>query len=112
MIVLKNFRKELRLSQTEFGKLFNVATTTISQWEKGTREPDIKTLIKLAKYFNVSVDYLIGNEEIKKDTVKSDLTEEEKQILNYYKSISDKYKGMAQGYLQALAEKEEQKRII
>lgn len=112
MVNFKKIRKEYNISQVEFAKILNVASNTISQYETGLREPDIKTLIKIAKYFNISVDYLIGNEEIKKDTVKSDLTEEEKQILNYYKSIPDKYKGMAQGYLQALAEKEEQKRII
>ena len=37
-----------------------VAPDTYRRWERGEREPDISTLCKLAEYFNVTVDYLIG----------------------------------------------------
>jgi len=56
--------KELRLaegiSQRELGKRLNVCNQTVSFWESGQREPDLDSLLKIAKYFQVSADYLLG----------------------------------------------------
>ncbi|MBR2175652.1 MAG: helix-turn-helix transcriptional regulator [Clostridia bacterium] len=41
----------------------NLAQNTISQYETGVREPDFQTLIAIADYFNVSIDYLLGRTE-------------------------------------------------
>lgn len=58
--ILKELRKEKKLSQVEFAKEFNIGQTTVSGWETGYREPDLDTLIKLSKYFGVTTDYLLG----------------------------------------------------
>lgn len=58
---LAKLRKEKNLNQSELAQIFNVNQNTVSRWEKGTREPDMGTLIELAKYFDVSVDFLLGN---------------------------------------------------
>ena len=60
---LKDLRCELNISQRELGKTFGVCNQTVSFWENGQREPDLDMLIKIAKYFNVSCDYLLGIEE-------------------------------------------------
>lgn len=62
MIRLKQIREDKDIKQEVLAKEIGVKQTTISNWESGAREPDIQSLIKLAKYFNVSVDYLIGND--------------------------------------------------
>lgn len=62
MIRLRELREEKGLSQKELGKMFNVAQNTISNWEKGAREPDKKTLVKLADFFGCSTDYLLGKD--------------------------------------------------
>lgn len=54
-------RKKQNLSQQELGELLGVSQQTISKYEKGTREPDTQTLIKLSRLFGVSVDYLLSN---------------------------------------------------
>ena len=54
MFRLRELREEKGISQKELGKLFNVAQNTISNWENGTREPDTKTLVKLAELFECS----------------------------------------------------------
>jgi len=58
---LKTLREKRGLSQTEVAKRMGIARTTYSGYELGTREPDQNTLMKLARFFDVSVDYLIGN---------------------------------------------------
>lgn len=67
---LKELRKQKGLTLVELGKEVNLANNTLSRYERGIREPNISMLIKLADYFNVSVDYLIGREP-KSKTVKS-----------------------------------------
>ena len=58
---LKELREERKISQTSLGNYLGVTRSTICQYEKGNRQPDFETLKKLSEYFEVSVDYLIGN---------------------------------------------------
>lgn len=60
---LKELRKSAKLSQTELAKIFNVAQNTLSNWENGNRMIDMATAVEIAKFFNVSVDYLLGRDE-------------------------------------------------
>ncbi len=58
---LKELRKERNMTQIEFAKEFNISSGTIAMWETGKRTPDNEMMIKIANYFNVSLDYLMGN---------------------------------------------------
>lgn len=58
---LKQLRKERGLTQVQFAQQFNVSNGAIAMWETGKREPDFDTMNRLAAFFSVSVDYLIGN---------------------------------------------------
>lgn len=60
---LKELRIEKGFSQRELGKIFNVCNQTISFWETGSREPDLDTLVKIVKFFDVTYEDLL--EEIK-----------------------------------------------
>ena len=57
---LKELRIEKGLSTTVLGKIINVSNSTISRWESETIIPSIEHLYNIAKYFDVSADYLIG----------------------------------------------------
>ena len=57
---LKELRKEKHLSQAELAKELQVSQRSISSWETGFRQPDFETLEFLAKFFNVTTDYLLG----------------------------------------------------
>ncbi len=61
--IIKDLRLEEGISQRELGNRLNVCNQTVSFWENGQREPDLDTLLKIAKYFQVSTDYLLGNED-------------------------------------------------
>ena len=60
---LKELRKKKGISQLRLATDLNTTQNTISRYETGEREPGIAELIKIADYFNVSVDYLIGRTE-------------------------------------------------
>ncbi|MCL1883100.1 MAG: helix-turn-helix domain-containing protein [Defluviitaleaceae bacterium] len=53
-------RCEKRLNQTEFADEISLSRTTLSCYEQGRREIRTDTLLKIAEYFDVSVEYLIG----------------------------------------------------
>lgn len=56
---LKALRKERGVSQVKLAMDLNLSQNTISRYETEVREADYKTLIMLADYFNVSIDYLL-----------------------------------------------------
>lgn len=56
---LKELRKARGISQLKLALDLNMNQNSISRYEKGVREADYKTLIALADYFQVSVDYLL-----------------------------------------------------
>lgn len=64
-IVLKKLRKENELKQIEIAKEINISQRVYSNYETGTREPSIDTLIAIAEYYKVSLDYLTGRYEMK-----------------------------------------------
>lgn len=61
--IFTELRKSCNLTQADCSKIFNVTKSTISGWETGRNEPNITTLINIADYFNVSIDYLAGREQ-------------------------------------------------
>ena len=61
---LKELRNEKNITQQELGHIVNMSKMAISHWEKGHSEPSIAQLIILSNYFEVSVDYLIGKNEL------------------------------------------------
>ena len=57
---LKQLRSENHLTQAQLAEILGIAKTTLAAYEQGKSEPNIELLIKLADYFCVTVDYLIG----------------------------------------------------
>lgn len=56
---LKEIRKTKGISQLKLAMDINTSQNTVSRYENGEREPGINELIKIADYFNVSIDYLL-----------------------------------------------------
>ena len=61
---IKDLMMTERLSQYALAKSINVSQSTICNWLNGKKEPSVESLWKLADFFDVSVDYLIGRKEI------------------------------------------------
>ena len=55
-------RKNASLTQLQLSKNLNLAKATYARYEVGESEPTIETIIKIADYFNCSIDYLLGHE--------------------------------------------------
>ena len=62
-VKLKELRLEKNLLQKQLAAELGVTQACIGKWETGDREPSLDDLIKVAKYFAVSTDYLLGLED-------------------------------------------------
>lgn len=60
---LRELRQEKDLTQKQLAEIFNVDHTTIRDWEIRGKQPSYETLCKLAKFFEVTTDYLLGLED-------------------------------------------------
>lgn len=57
---LKELRKERNLKQEEIASILNVDRTTVSNWERGEKQPSIDILIKLRSIYGVTLDEIVG----------------------------------------------------
>ena len=102
---LKELRKNRGLTQLDFAREFKISNGAVGNWESGKRIPDSDTLSKIADFFGVSVDYLLGrSNETSIDEQLSgvefalygeekDLTEKEKEkILEFAKFVKSQRK--------------------
>lgn len=103
---LKELRKKARLTQAELAKLIGVNQNTYSYWENGKTKIDNATLAKLADYFNVTVDYLLGRTtastaENKKtpDANATSVSDEEYSMILKYRMLSPLEKADVRGYI-------------
>ena len=62
--IIKHLRQKNKITQQDLANIVGLTPTGISYWESGKAIPNIDTLEKLAQYFNVTVDYLLGKKEM------------------------------------------------
>ncbi len=60
--ILKELRLEKSLTQEELAKQLNFSMSVVNKWENGKKNPSVDSLKILAKYFGVTIDYLLGIE--------------------------------------------------
>lgn len=58
---IKMLRTQKGLTQEQFSEMFQVSKSNVSKYENGSIEPNYDLLVKIANYFGVSTDYLLGN---------------------------------------------------
>ena len=60
---IKILRKDSNLTQKQLATIIDVQPVSLQRFEYGTSRPSLDTLVKLADYFNVSLDYLVGRSD-------------------------------------------------
>ncbi|WP_227851829.1 helix-turn-helix domain-containing protein [Clostridioides sp. ES-S-0123-01] len=112
---IKEERLKLGLNQVELAKKFNVTKQTVSNWESGNRIPDTLMLTKLADFFCISVDSLLGrtnNEQI--DNYENfidelDSSDDVKELIKIFLDLDDKTKDKMLKIAQVFIEEEKSK---
>ncbi|WP_099157305.1 helix-turn-helix domain-containing protein [Virgibacillus ndiopensis] len=90
---LKELRKKKGISQYEAAKELGFSRGQLANYEQGSREPDYSTLEKIADFFDVSVDYLLGRSDTENFTVNEEQLIYDVDSKNFsLKELTEKYK--------------------
>lgn len=89
---LKTLRMQSGISQKQLADVIGVSQQSINKYENHNIEPDIRTLIALADFFGVSVDYLIGHSEIIEAVTPFDLNTKESALIKDFRKLSIRQK--------------------
>lgn len=85
---LSELRKQNNLTQKDLAEKFDLTPKAISFYELGQREPDIDTVIKLAEFFHVTTDYLLGKSSHPQLTRRNEL-DIEKELEDMKKQLEE-----------------------
>lgn len=85
---LRSLRKEKKYTQVKLGEMLNYGYTAIANYESGRNQPSIPDLIKIAKIFNVSMDYLLGINDIRRPYTDEDDSPEFHEFKKLYSALS------------------------
>ncbi|MDE1523320.1 helix-turn-helix domain-containing protein [Ligilactobacillus salivarius] len=80
---ISELRKQAGMSQFQLAKVLDIATSTLGMYETGKREPSLKVMNRIANYFNVTTDYLLGRPEKKDDNTKTADIDDDDVIFTY-----------------------------
>jgi transcriptional regulator with XRE-family HTH domain len=79
---LRTLRNEKKISQIKFASIIKYSQQVISDWENGKAEPTAPAIITIAKYFDITTDYLLGLEN--EDGSKIDNPTSENRYINSF----------------------------
>lgn len=85
---LIKLRKERGLTNEEMGKILGISKSRYNNWEIKRSEPSVLYLKKLADFFCVSIDYLVGAEPRNVSPIGETLTKEEKDLLTFFHGMN------------------------
>lgn len=68
---MRDLREEKGVSQEELAAALGITRLSVGNYERGQRKPDAEMIVKIARYFDVSADYLLGLSEVRTNSGKS-----------------------------------------
>ncbi|MDE6670653.1 MAG: helix-turn-helix domain-containing protein [Ruminococcus sp.] len=98
--IMKELRKDRKISQTKIAEDLKITQRMYSTYETGDRTPTIDILMEIANYFNVTLDFLTGNETKRLEP----LTEEERKMLKNYRELNETHQNKVIERIETLRE--------
>ena len=92
---LKKLREDASISQKAVADAIGVSQQSVNKYENHNIEPDIETLIRIADFFETSVDYLIGHTTVRRKIEEVhvfELNDRESKVMEQYRSLTSKQK--------------------
>ena len=106
MLRITELRREKNMTQRRLAEELNISQGNLCDWEKGRTEPDIAKLCQLAAYFEVSLDYLVGNaDESEIVYTERNLKHDETNLLNLFAQLTPERRRLVVELLRELSGK-------
>lgn len=103
----KDLREDKDLRQKDVAEIIKTSANYYGDYENGKREMPFDRAIALAKFYNVSLDYIAGLSNEKKGLTKSQLSEDVSHLVKSYETLSDRRKGRLEQFMQQLIDEQE-----
>lgn len=94
---LKKLRKNCNLSQQKLADILHVSQQSIYKYENDITSPDLETLVRMADYFDTSIDYIVGYTDIShkiEPVTENMLNSDEMFLIEQYRRLSPKHKNI------------------
>lgn len=101
---IKDLREDADKNQTEIAEYLGTTAQYYGKYEKGEREIPFSRAIELAEYYKVSLDYIAGRTNIKSIRPDLSLSEDELQLINIYRHLTERNKGKAELFINQLSD--------
>ena len=106
---IENLMQENNLTANKLAIACKLQNNTFTYWKNGKTKPTIDALIRIADYFNVSIDYLVGRESAKQTIQNTNInnqTDDLKQFIQLWEQMDEFQKASVTGYAQGLINKD------
>lgn len=103
---LKDLREDKDMKQWQIAEILGMKQEQYQRYESGKRETPINILIKLAEYYDTSLDYITGRTNDKNNTRSMKIDQDEKMLLDLFRRIPKKEKNIIIELLCILGQKE------
>ena len=105
---IKILREEKGLNQRELAKELSISPSAIGMYERDFREPNDEIKLKMAEYFGVSVDFLLGKSDVRNpEKIEVDMDEVDVAFASGIKGLNETNKMIIKSTLEALLAKQE-----
>ena len=101
---IRDLREDADKTQTDIAEYLGTTAQYYGKYEKGERELPFTRAIKLAEYYNVSLDYIAGRTNIKITKNNISFTDDEIKLLQQFRKLSERNKGKAELFIEQLSE--------
>lgn len=106
---IETLMEENNLTANKLAIACKLQNNTFTYWKNGKTKPTLDALIRIADYFNVSIDYLVGREtptQTIQNITTTDTSEDIKQFTQLWKQMDEFQKASVMGYAQGLINKD------
>ena len=104
---LKKLREDASISQKALADAIGVSQQSVNKYENHNIEPDIETLIRIADFFETSVDYLIGHSSVRRrieEVHVFELNDRESKVMEQYRTLTTKQKACVEVVMDSYSE--------
>ena len=104
---LKDLKEDADLTQKQVSEIIGVSINHYGKYERGETDIPFEKVITLANFYDVSLDYIAGRTNFKQGLNSPTLTQEELQLIEKYRQLSERSKGKHDVLIQQLLEQQD-----
>lgn len=105
---IRDLKEDRDMKQSDIAKIINMSDKQYARYERGETDVPLQVAITLADFYNVSLDYIAGRTNDKRGLTRSELSDEETELIKKYRSLSEGGKSRILERMEVISEQEQE----